>query len=51
MGDKMYGPVGPRGQVTSEVVLSAVSVSETYEIADLDADQDLARVVAEALPE
>ncbi|WP_039019569.1 helix-turn-helix domain-containing protein [Halocynthiibacter namhaensis] len=51
MGDKMYGPVGPRGQVTSEVVLSAASVSETYEIADLDADQDLARVVAEALPE
>ncbi len=48
MGEQMFGPIGPQGRVTSDVELSAASVLETYAIADLDADQDLARVVAEA---
>ncbi|MGB7318290.1 MAG: RodZ domain-containing protein [Planktotalea sp.] len=43
-----YGPAGPRGQVTSKVALSAAAVAEKYEVADLNVDQDLARLVAEA---
>ena len=42
-----FGPAGPRGQVTSEVALSADALTEKYEVADISADQDLARVVAE----
>ncbi|SFS13230.1 helix-turn-helix domain-containing protein [Yoonia litorea] len=40
-----YGPVGQPGVVTSNVDLSAVSLTETYQIADLDADNDLAQIV------
>ena len=43
-----YGPVGPRGTVTSNVALSVDNVTSTYEVADLEMDQDLARTVAEA---
>ncbi len=43
-----YGPAGPRGQVTSKVALSAESLSETYNVADVTIDKDLARLVAEA---
>ena len=43
-----YGPVGPRGTVTSNVALSVDNVTATYEVADLDTDVDLARTVAEA---
>jgi len=42
-----FGPAGPRGQVTSKVALSADALTEKYTVADLNADQDLARVVAE----
>jgi hypothetical protein len=42
-----YGPVGPNGQVTSNVMLSANDVTQTYAVADLTQDQDLARMVAE----
>ncbi len=42
-----YGPVGPNGAVTSNVALSAESLTATYEVADLNADTDLARTVAE----
>ncbi|MBR2654933.1 helix-turn-helix domain-containing protein [Yoonia sp.] len=40
-----YGPVGQRGVVTSNVVLSAESLTETYALADLDRDNDLAEIV------
>lgn len=43
-----YGPVGPRGTVTSNVALSVDHVTSTYQVADLEVDQDLARTVAEA---
>jgi hypothetical protein len=43
-----YGPVGPRGTVTSNVTLSMDHVTTTYQIADLEQDVDLARTVAEA---
>jgi hypothetical protein len=42
-----FGPAGPRGQVTSKVALSAESLSQKYDVADLTVDRDLARVVAE----
>ncbi len=40
-----YGPVGPRGSVSSDVALSTEAVLEGYELADLSADSDLAAVV------
>lgn len=40
-----YGPVGPSGQVTSNVALSVDNLQSTYEVADLTADSDLATVV------
>lgn len=40
-----YGPVGPRGVVTSNIDLSPESVAETFAVADLTSDQDLARMV------
>ena len=43
-----YGPVGPRGTVTSNVALSVDHLTATYQIADLEQDRDLARTVAEA---
>ena len=43
-----YGPVGPRGTVTSNVELSVDHVTATYTLADLQTDVDLARPVAEA---
>ena len=42
-----FGPAGPRGQVTSKVALSAEALTQNYTVADISADQDLARVVAE----
>ena len=35
-----YGPVGPRGSVSSNVALSVDSLTETYAVADLEADAD-----------
>lgn len=48
-----YGPVGDRGVVTSNVVLSAANLTESYALADLDNDNDLAEIirVAEAVTE
>lgn len=43
-----HGPVGPRGTVTSNVELSVDHVTTAFTVADLDADGDLARTVAEA---
>ncbi len=40
-----YGPVGPRGVVTSQVELTPESLTETYAVADLAADDDLAEIV------
>ena len=43
-----YGPAGPDGVVTKDIVLSAKALTETYDIADMAQDRDLARVVAAA---
>lgn len=43
-----YGPVGERGVVTKNLPLSIDAVNERYQVADLEQDGDLARVVAEA---
>ncbi|MCK0094777.1 helix-turn-helix domain-containing protein [Yoonia sp. F2084L] len=40
-----YGPVGPSGVVTSNVALTTQSLTETYAVADLTADDDLAEIV------
>ncbi|WP_428925869.1 helix-turn-helix domain-containing protein [Marinibacterium sp. SX1] len=48
MNGQHYGPVGPAGTVTSNVPLSIGEVSERFAVANLEADRDLARVVAEA---
>ncbi len=42
-----YGPVGGRGEVTGNVALSIAEVETAYQVADLEQDRDLARVVAE----
>jgi hypothetical protein len=44
-----YGPVGNRGQVTKNVVLSSDALTERFQLADLSADQNsaLATLVAE----
>ncbi|MCA1777306.1 MAG: helix-turn-helix domain-containing protein [Loktanella sp.] len=40
-----YGPAGPRGQVTSNLALDAESLTESYAVADVAADTDLAQIV------
>ena len=47
-----YGPAGPRGQVTSNLALDAETLSASYNVADIAADNDLAQIVrvAEAEP-
>jgi cytoskeletal protein RodZ len=40
-----YGPVGQRGVVTSDVLLSADNLTETYALADVTSDNDLAEIV------
>jgi hypothetical protein len=40
-----YGPVGPRGQVTSNVALSIDNVTASYTQADIEADQELSDVI------
>lgn len=47
MNGQTFGPAGPRGSVTSNVALSMESLSQTYSVASLETDSDLARVVAE----
>ena len=48
MQGQHFGPVGSRGAVTSNVALSMDSIADTYSIADLEQDRELARVVADA---
>lgn len=43
-----YGPVGRRGVVTSNLPLSVEAVTGRFQLADLEKDRDLARMVAEA---
>lgn len=43
-----FGPVGESGTVTSKLPLSISEVTERFELADLESDGDLARLVAEA---
>lgn len=40
-----YGPVGPSGSVTSNLALSVDNLTQTYAVADLGADNDLAQIV------
>ncbi|PYC48470.1 DUF4115 domain-containing protein [Litorivita pollutaquae] len=41
------GPAGPSGSVTSKLPLSVAHLTQTYQVASLEKDGDLARVVAE----
>ena len=43
---KHYGPVGPKGSVTSDLALSVDGLTERYSVADLSDDRDLSRYVA-----
>jgi Helix-turn-helix domain/RodZ C-terminal domain len=45
---QLLGPVGEKGAVTRNLALSIAEVSQRFEVADLEQDGDLARVVAEA---
>ena len=47
MNGQTYGPAGARGSVTSNLALSVNELTETYSVASIEADSDLARVVAE----
>ncbi|AXI55257.1 hypothetical protein SuNHUV7_29510 (plasmid) [Pseudoseohaeicola sp. NH-UV-7] len=47
MNGAHYGPAGESGSVTANVSLSITALSETYAIADLEQDSDLAQMVAE----
>lgn len=42
-----HGPAGPRGQVTSGLPLDSQMLADALPVANLDADQDLSRYVAE----
>ncbi|SLN11633.1 hypothetical protein PSA7680_00151 [Pseudoruegeria aquimaris] len=42
-----YGPAGQGTSVAKQVALSAEALKETYQVADLERDRDLARIVAE----
>lgn len=42
-----FGPVGSRGEVTKNLPLSIDSVTDRFDVADLDQDRDLAKMVAE----
>ena len=43
-----HGPVGLRGQVTKNIELSPESLAQTYAVADIAKDQDLATMIAVA---
>lgn len=45
---QLVGPVGDKGAVTRNLPLSVAEVSDRFEVADLERDGDLARVVAQA---
>ncbi|MDF1715482.1 MAG: DUF4115 domain-containing protein [Antarcticimicrobium sp.] len=46
-----FGPVGDRGVVTSNLPLSTEEIAARYQVADLERDSDLARMVAQAQPQ
>ncbi len=48
LADQHFGPVGKRGTVTSNLPLSIGAIQERFQVADLEQDRDLARMVAEA---
>lgn len=48
MNGQHFGPVGPSGMVTKNLPLSIAEVGERYQVADIEQDRDLARMVAEA---
>lgn len=48
LNGQLRGPVGDRGSVTRNLPLSIAEVSDRFEVADLEQDGDLARMVAEA---
>lgn len=50
LNGRHYGPVGDRGVVTSNLPLSTEEIAARYQVADLEQDRDLARMVAEAQP-
>ncbi|MCZ4259879.1 helix-turn-helix domain-containing protein [Limimaricola sp. G21655-S1] len=52
VGEQHYGPVGDAGTVTSNVALSVDNLTASYQVADLESDSDLAKLVrvAEAAP-
>lgn len=52
VGELHYGPVGDAGTVTSNVALSVDNLTASYQVADLESDSDLAKLVrvAEAAP-
>lgn len=47
MNGAHYGPVGPRGAVTSNLALTAEGLAETYSVAVIEDDRDLLSYVAE----
>ncbi|AZV77823.1 DUF4115 domain-containing protein [Parasedimentitalea marina] len=47
LGGAHFGPVGRRGEVTSNLPLSIDNVTDRFDVADLDQDRDLAKMVAE----
>ncbi|PZX17691.1 cytoskeletal protein RodZ [Palleronia aestuarii] len=46
-----YGPAGPAGQVTGNLDLDGETLAAAYDVADLEAESALARVVADLRPE
>lgn len=45
MNGQHYGPVGDAGTVTSNLALSVDNLATTYQVADLQSDSDLAKLV------
>jgi cytoskeletal protein RodZ len=45
---QLRGPVGERGSVTRNLPLTIAEISDRFDVADLERDSDLARMVAEA---
>jgi len=48
LNGQLLGPVGDTGAVTRNLSLSVNEISDRYDVADLEQDGDLARMVAEA---
>ncbi len=48
LGGAVFGPVGEGTNRIGDLALDSDSLLEAYDLADLDTDPDLARIVAEA---